>query len=99
VLHIGNNGAVTAEQFDELMQTLEGARKVVFVNVKVPRPWEQPNNDVLAEGVQRYPSAVLVDWYAASADRPEFFWEDGYHIRPEGQPIYADLIAARLEAS
>ncbi len=99
VLHIGNNGAVTAEQFDELMQTLEGARKVVFVNVKVPRPWEQPNNDVLAEGVQRYPNAVLIDWYAASAGRPEFFWEDGYHIRPEGQPIYADLIAARLEAS
>ncbi len=57
------------------------------------------SNSVLAEGVRRYPNAALVDWYAASADRPEFFWEDGYHIRPEGQPTYADLISASLEAS
>jgi lysophospholipase L1-like esterase len=82
-----------------MMQALAGVRRVLFVNVKVPRPWEQPNNDVLADGVRRYPkNTVLVDWHAASAGRPELFVEDGYHLQPEGQQVYADLIAAHLNA-
>jgi peptidoglycan/LPS O-acetylase OafA/YrhL len=99
VVHAGNNVPFTAEQFDEMMGLLEDVRKVVIVNVKVPRPWEQQNNDVLADGVQRYPDkAVLVDWHAASVDRPELFVEDGIHLQPEGQRVYADLIATHLKA-
>ncbi len=100
VVHAGNNVPFTTEQFDEMMGVLADVPKVVIVNVKVPRPWEQPNNDVLADGVRRYPDkAVLVDWHAASAGRPELFVEDGIHLQPEGQRVYADLIAARLEGS
>ena len=98
VIHIGNNATFRAEQFDEMMRTLAGVPRVVFVNVKVPRPWEQTNNSVLADGVQRYPNTVLVDWHAASVGRPELFTEDGYHLQPEGQQVYADLIAAYLQA-
>ena len=98
VVHIGTNGTFTAEQFDEMMRVLADVPKVVFVNVKAPRPWEQPNNDMIAEGVPRYPNAVLVDWHAASANRPELFVEDGVHLQPEGQRLYADLIAAHLKA-
>jgi peptidoglycan/LPS O-acetylase OafA/YrhL len=99
VVHAGDNVAFTAEQFDEMMGLLEDVPKVVVVNVKVPRPWEESNNEVLADGVRRYPNkAVLVDWHAASAGRPELFVEDGIHLQPEGQRVYADLIAAQLEA-
>ena len=97
VIHIGNNGTFTDEQFDEMMKVLADTPKVVFVNVRVPRFWEQPNNDVLADGVGRYPNTTLVDWHAASAGRPDFFVEDGYHLQPEGQRVYADLIAANLK--
>jgi lysophospholipase L1-like esterase len=98
IVHVGNNGTFNAEQFDEVMRVLAGVSKAVFVNAKTPRPWEQPNNDVLADGVQRYPNAGLVDWRAAGAGRPEFFVEDGYHLQTEGQKVYADLIAAQVEA-
>jgi peptidoglycan/LPS O-acetylase OafA/YrhL len=99
VVHIGSNGFLTSEQFDEMMQELAGVRRVVFVNVKVPRPWEGPNNEVLADGVRRYAkNAVLVDWHAASAGWPELFVEDGYHLQLEGQRLYADLIAAQVNA-
>ena len=99
VVHAGNNVPFTAEQFDEMMGLLEDVPKVVIVNLKVPRPWEQSNNDVLADGVRRYPEkAVLVDWHAASAGRPELFVEDGIHLQPEGQRVYADLIAKHLKA-
>jgi peptidoglycan/LPS O-acetylase OafA/YrhL len=98
VVDIGNNGIFTAEQFDEMMGVLADTRRVVFVNVNVPRAWEQPNNEVLAEGVQRYPNAVLADWYAASVDHPEYFVEDGVHLQIEGQWAYAAVIADQIEA-
>jgi peptidoglycan/LPS O-acetylase OafA/YrhL len=96
IVHIGNNGIFTARQFDEMMQVLAGVRRVVFVNVDVPRAWAQPNNEVLAEGVRRYPNAVLVDWYSASLAHPEFFVSDGVHLTIEGQRVYAGLISERI---
>jgi peptidoglycan/LPS O-acetylase OafA/YrhL len=98
IVHIGNNGIFTAGQFDEMMRVLKGVRRVVFVNVNVPRAWEQPNNEVLARGARRHPNAVLLDWYSASVYHPEFFVSDGVHLRTKGQRVYADLISRRLEA-
>jgi len=93
VVHIGNNSPFSPSQFDEMMELMTGVSRVVFVNLKVPKGWEAPNNAVLAEGVTRYPNAVLADWYSASVDHPEFFL-DGVHLRPEGVQAYAQLMAA-----
>jgi hypothetical protein len=99
VVHIGSNGIYTAEQFDQTMRVLAGVRRVVFVNVNVPRAWEQPNNEVIAEGVARYPDrAVLADWYSASEGHPEYFVEDGVHLQIEGQKVYAHLISEQVKA-
>ncbi|MDF2702015.1 MAG: acyltransferase 3, partial [Rubrobacteraceae bacterium] len=99
VVHIGSNGIYTAEQFDQTMRVLVGVRRVVFVNVNVPRAWEQPNNEVIAEGVARYPDrAVLADWYSASEGHPEYFVEDGVHLQIEGQKVYAHLISEQVKA-
>jgi len=97
VVHMGNNGTFTEGQFDQMMEVLAGVRRVVFVSLTVPRDWEGSNNTVLADGVARYPNAALVDWHAASVDRPDFFW-DGIHLRPEGAQYYAQLIAAAVAA-
>jgi len=99
VIHAGSNGTFSTRQFDEIMQLLAGVPRVVFVNVKVPRRWEEADNTVLAEGVKRYPNAVLVDWRSASLNHPEYFWDDGIHLRPEGARVYADLIAAAIKSS
>jgi hypothetical protein len=96
VVHLGDNGTFTRGQFDEIMRTLSGVDRVVFVNVKVPRAWEEPNNEVIAEGVKRYPNAVLADWYSASVNQPDLFYSDGYHLRPEGLRIYTDLVSSYL---
>jgi peptidoglycan/LPS O-acetylase OafA/YrhL len=96
IVHLGNNGTFTRDEFDQIMRTLSGVDTVLFVNVTVPRPWEVPNNEVISEGVERHPNTVLVDWHSASADRPELFYSDGYHLRPEGQKIYADLVSSSL---
>jgi peptidoglycan/LPS O-acetylase OafA/YrhL len=93
IVQLGNNGPFRAGQFDAAMDALKDVPLVVWVNVRVPRDWEAHNNRVIASGVARYPNARLVDWYTATADRPDLFWKDGYHPRPRGAKLYADLIA------
>jgi peptidoglycan/LPS O-acetylase OafA/YrhL len=96
VIHMGNNGILYTSQFDAMMEAAAGARRVVIINVKLPREWEGPNNAILAAGVKRYKNAVLVDWYAASSKRPDYFWSDGMHLRPEGAYAFAQLVAAAV---
>lgn len=96
IVELGSNGTFTREEFDQIMMVLGGVPRVVFVNVKVPRSWESSNNVVIARGVQRYPNARLVNWYDASANHPEYFQADAYHLRAEGAAAYAALIAAAV---
>jgi hypothetical protein len=45
VLHIGDNGAVTDEEFDDAMKVLSNTRKVLVVNTTVPDGYQYaPNN-------------------------------------------------------
>lgn len=96
VIHLGNNYTFTPQVLDEIMQVLASVPKVVFVNVKVPRTWESATNVALAAAPGKYANASLVDWHAASVNHPEYFWEDGMHLRPEGAAVYARLIATAV---
>jgi peptidoglycan/LPS O-acetylase OafA/YrhL len=96
IIQTGNNGPITAGQFDQLMDTLKGVRKVIVVNVKVDRPWQDPNNDVLAQGVTRWPNDVLVDWHAITATHPEAFYDDGLHLTPTGIRMFTAAVLAVL---
>ena len=94
ILHVGNNGLVTAGQLEELLDVFAAVRRVVVVNVKVPRPWEEPNNEVLAKGVVGRPNAVLADWHGLASANPEIFTDDGVHMKPEGVELYVRLIVS-----
>ncbi|HET7719859.1 MAG TPA: hypothetical protein VFK43_07830, partial [Acidimicrobiales bacterium] len=96
ILQLGNNGPVTASQFDEIMEVLAGAQRVVVINVKVPRPWEAPNNEMMAAGVRRWPNAVLLDWHKVGAANPWYFGDDGTHMGPTGIRAFTELILAHL---
>jgi hypothetical protein len=96
ILHVGTNGTMTADQFARIMQRLSGASLVLVVNDKVPRPWEAPNNAVLAAEVPKYGNAVLVDWHAFGTAHPELFYDDGIHLRPDGAQAYAAFILSRV---
>jgi peptidoglycan/LPS O-acetylase OafA/YrhL len=96
VVQLGTNGTVDPAQFDRMMGLLSDRNKVVIINAKVPRPWEQQVNDTLAAGVAKYKNAVLLDWHSYGGAHPEFFYDDGIHLRPEGAAAYADFVARAL---
>jgi peptidoglycan/LPS O-acetylase OafA/YrhL len=96
IVQLGNNGPFYDGQFDAVMAALRDVPTVIWINVRVPREWEAHNNRIIASGVARYPNARMVDWNAATQGRPDLFWNDGYHPRPAGARLYADLVAAAL---
>ena len=96
IIQVGNNGPITSGQFDDLMEALRGVERVIVVNTRVPRPWEGPNNEVLAAGVERTPNAVLADWNKASSSHPEVFADDGVHFAPAGERLFVELILQNL---
>ena len=96
LLHIGNNGEFTDEQFDRIVDLAGPRRRVVFLTVKVTREWEEANNAVIARGAERHPRAVVVDWRTAVLERPDVLWTDDTHLRPEGARLYATLLAPYL---
>jgi hypothetical protein len=94
IVELGTNGSVTPSDFDAMMQAASGVKRVVFVNLTVPRSWEAPDNAVLAAGVDRYPGvAVLADWNAVSSGHPEWFTPDQIHLEPAGAQALANLVA------
>jgi hypothetical protein len=98
IVGLGTNGPITDTDFDNMMSILGGASRVVFVNVHVDRPWQDPNNAVLASGATRYPNVVVADWATLAAQNPEWFGPDGTHLAIDGPgaDALAQLVASTL---
>lgn len=84
IIGLGTNGPITDADFNSMMAILGGASRVVFVNVHVDRPWQDPNNAVLANGAARYHNVVVADWAALAAQNPQWFGGDGTHLGIDG---------------
>ncbi len=98
VVGLGTNGPITATDVDDMMAILHGASRVVFVNVHVDRPWQGPNNAVLAGAAARYPNVVVADWSTLAAQNPQWFGADGVHLGIDGPgaAALAKLVATTL---
>lgn len=97
VVHGGTNGPVAE---DDLHRLLAGTtdRRVFLVTVRVPRPWEQFDNDLFARVVAQYPHARLLDWKAVAEANPGWFYDDGIHLREGGgREGYASWIAQAIQ--
>lgn len=93
IIGLGTNGAFTTEQLVSLINLIGNERKMIFINTRVPRPWESIVNERLKATTSEYPNITLVDWYAASAGKGDYFAPDGVHLTKVGAEAYAALVA------
>ena len=100
VIHLGTNGRILQDDFDDVMAVLANVPRVVFVTVRIPAypDIEAENNDLLVANAARYPNMVVADWHALAAANPAWFEHDpqGVHPTAEGQQAYANLIGGKL---
>jgi hypothetical protein len=98
IVALSSNGPITSTDFSDMMAVLQGASRVVFVNVHVDRPWQDPNNAVLAQGAASYPRVFIADWATLAANNPGWFGSDGTHLAIDGTgaQALASLITSTL---
>ncbi|MBG9522090.1 acyltransferase, partial [Bacillus thuringiensis] len=97
IIGLGTNGAFTTEQLVSLIKVIGNERKIIFINTRVPRPWESIVNERLKVTASEYPNVTLVDWYAASTGKRDYFAPDGVHLTKLGAEAYAALVAKAVK--
>jgi hypothetical protein len=99
IVHCGNNGALGPGFVDQVMQIAGPNRHVMFVSVKVPRPWQDTDNAELARDMARYRNARIYNWNnlgSLLAPQNVYFYADGYHLTPAGRTYYATNLLKAL---
>ncbi len=97
IVELGTNGPFPASLAESMLRDLGPMHRIVLVNTRVPRPWQNFVNQTLTEVAREVPHTTVVDWYAASAGHPGFFWPDGVHLDPEGARFFARLLIRAVE--
>ncbi|HEX6595892.1 MAG TPA: acyltransferase family protein, partial [Acidimicrobiales bacterium] len=96
VIQTGNNGPINPGQFDQLLELLREVSKVLVVNVKVERAWQNANNDVIRNAIPKAPNVTLIDWHALAGAHPEAFYDDGLHLTPSGIRLFTGAVLEAL---
>lgn len=99
LIGLGSNGPVSPKQIFQFMQIVGPSREVFWVNIKVPDAWEHDVNATLRAEQSKYPNLTVIDWYTYSKPHGDWFWADGTHPSPKGNPYYATLIAKTITDS
>jgi lysophospholipase L1-like esterase len=97
VFALGTNAGASQDQIDEVMNLSPGVEEVIFVNVTVPRDWEESTNAAIADAVARHDNATLVDWNTESRGQDRWFRSDGFHPNETGSRRWANLIVIELK--
>ena len=96
VIHMGTNGIVQEEDLKPILEELRDRNRVVVVNVRVPRVWMKPTNEMIASLVGQYPNVRLADWNAVSKGKKGYFAPDGVHLTKKGAKVFGTLVNETL---
>jgi peptidoglycan/LPS O-acetylase OafA/YrhL len=99
IVNFGNNGTVEEHTLRTILDKLGACERIMVVNARVPRPWQDRNNALMARIVPSYTNAVLVDWHEASVGHREYFGPDGVHTGALGARAYANLVVSALRST
>jgi peptidoglycan/LPS O-acetylase OafA/YrhL len=98
VIHMGTNGIVQEEDLKPILEELRDRNRVVVVNVRVPRVWMKPTNEMISSLVGQYPNVRLADWNAVSKGQKGYFAPDGVHLTKTGAEVFGNLVNDTLRS-
>jgi hypothetical protein len=96
VVHLGTNGPIGPADCDQVVAIAGPKRRVFLVTNKVPRTWQDPNNDILNACASAYDNVWVIRWYSYSTGHPHWFADDRYHLSAEGQAMYAAYVDSEV---
>jgi len=97
IVHLGTNGTIDPGDCDRLVGYAGLKRRVFLVTIKVPRAWEEPNNDTLNACADAHDKVHVIRWWSKSHDHPEWFADDGYHLNAEGRTVFVRFVDRQVD--
>jgi hypothetical protein len=98
VIHMGTNGLVTRRDLEPILRQLKDRKRVVVVDVQVPRVWMKQTNKMIYSLVPKYKNVRLANWHVVSHGHSNYFTSDGVHLTPAGGKVFARIIRQALQA-
>jgi lysophospholipase L1-like esterase len=95
---MGTNGIVQEEDLKPILEELRDRNRVVVVNVRVPRVWMKPTNEMIGSLVGQYPNVRLADWNSVSKGKKGYFAPDGVHLTKTGAEVFGNLVNDTLRS-
>ena len=98
VVHLGTNGTLDDDQLQEFFSALSGVPKVLVLTVSAPgKSWIAPNNAKIIGLPAQFPNVTVLYWDGLVKQCPgNCLYDDGIHLRQDGQNYYRDLIVHQL---
>ncbi len=99
VIALGTNGPVSADAMEQMAQIAGPERQIVLVDAFAPRDWIPGVNADLDTFAATHPGVVVADWSDAIAGHTDLLAGDQIHPGSAGGRIYADAVAAGVDAA
>lgn len=97
VIHLGTNGPISETQMDRMIAAVADVPEVVFLTNDVDRDYTADNNELLYATAAANENVSVLDWQGLVAScEGDCLESDGYHLKPDGQRYYADVVAFQL---
>lgn len=96
IFMLGSNGIFNETHLEELVQPFPNSKKI-FINVKIPDPWEARVNQTLSSFAAKRGDIVLVDWYSVALNKPEYLASDATHLMKPGVARLVNMIITELQ--
>jgi hypothetical protein len=93
IIQIGDNGPVWYADMQHLRRVLRSVPRVVLVNVRLARSWQNEVNGELKAYVRNWPQAVIANWYTHSS---QAMLTDGVHPSIAARSVYANVVFEAL---
>jgi peptidoglycan/LPS O-acetylase OafA/YrhL len=96
IIHLGNNSPINANQMTALVNLLSDTKKIILINLKLPRNYESANNRLFSDMANKNKNVTVIDWRENSMNAKNIFGKDGIHLTANGAKLYAGLISEVL---
>ena len=100
VIALGTNSPFNSSKGQEIIDYLGADRKIFWVNVYGANlQWEDQSNDAINRVVEANDNVTLIDWNSTASQHSDWFYNDGIHLKPDGQQGYAQLIIDTINST
>lgn len=93
VIALGTNGTFNSSSGQELIDKIGSDKTIYWVTAYGEHlDWQDDSNAAIEKVADNNDNVTIIDWAAEAPDHPEWFYDDGIHLKSEGQEGYAKLI-------